>query len=87
MIKHDLKQLDNRLASAMKTGLDHRRMLIDRLAEQLELLSPRAVLARGYALVRDSAGQVIRSPLQLHDRQLIEIELADGNVSASVTLG
>ena len=41
-------------------------------------LSHRSVLARGFALVRDDAGTMVRSAGAIGDGQRLEIELADG---------
>ncbi|MEG6508729.1 exodeoxyribonuclease VII large subunit [Methyloligella sp. 2.7D] len=56
-----------------------------RLEEQAKLLSslgPENVLARGFALVRDEAGTVVRSASRIHSGELLDIQLADGHVGA-----
>jgi exodeoxyribonuclease VII large subunit len=45
-------------------------------------VSYRGVLARGFALVRDLAGQPLRSATALSPGAKIEIEFADGRVRA-----
>ncbi len=50
----------------------------------LGLVSPRAVLARGYAIVRDSAGRILRTPAQVVLGDALEIETAAGRLRAAV---
>jgi len=50
----------------------------------LEALSPQRVLTRGFALVRDSQGRIVRSIQGLRSKQLIRLEFADGTVGAMV---
>lgn len=50
----------------------------------LEALSPLKTLARGYALVEDSSGQVITKVNQLTPQQEIKLMLSDGEATANV---
>lgn len=50
----------------------------------LEALSPQRVLTRGFALVRDSQGRIVRSIQRLRIKQPIRLEFADGTVGATV---
>ena len=59
----------------------HRRHL-DGCGKLLASLSYHGVLQRGYALVRDSDGQALRSVAQIAAGQRLDIELADGRVDA-----
>lgn len=54
-------------------------------AEQLELVSPVAVLGRGYAIVRDARSRVVRDATQLRSGVAIDVLLAAGGLSAQVT--
>jgi exodeoxyribonuclease VII large subunit len=62
----------------------HRRHL-DGCAKLLASLSYHGVLQRGYALVRDGAGRSVRSVGQVAAGGHLDIELADGHVSAQAT--
>ena len=53
-------------------------------AGQLELVSPVAVLGRGYAIVRDTNSRVVRDAAQLREQDDIEVMFARGSVTARV---
>jgi exodeoxyribonuclease VII large subunit len=52
---------------------------------QLQSLSPLAVLQRGYALVMDERGAVVRSVTQLIPDQAVQTRLGDGSFASRVT--
>ena len=54
------------------------------VAAHLESVNPRAVLARGYALVFDAAGHPVSSAKAVDPKGKLRIEFADGAVSARV---
>ena len=45
---------------------------------QLVAVSPQATLARGYAIVRDQHGDVVRSTTQTESGDALEVQVADG---------
>lgn len=56
----------------------------DELGAQLELLAPQRTLERGYAIVRDAQGQVLRDTAQLHPAQALELKLATGSAHIEI---
>lgn len=52
-------------------------------AKLLEVINPRHILSRGYAIVR-SEGAIIRSAKNLKTGKVIDITLADGNLQAKI---
>ena len=54
-------------------------------AAGLELVSPRAVLSRGYAIVRDDDGRIVRAARQAPPGTSLRIELGQGALRARVT--
>jgi exodeoxyribonuclease VII large subunit len=77
------------LTSARQTELIRRqlndeRSNLQRLAGQLNALSPLAVMARGFSLVRDEAQAVIARAAQLKADQAVTIEFADGTAEAII---
>lgn len=77
--------LKNRLTAAQSTVLNHHNQRYLTLAAKLDALSPLKVLTRGYAMVQDTNGEVIRSVEQTTCGNEIEINLKDGTISATVT--
>jgi exodeoxyribonuclease VII large subunit len=58
-------------------------MALDHSAARLHALSPRATLARGYAIVR-SGGVALRDAAATHPGSPLEIELSTGGLTATV---
>ena len=77
--------LKSRLSAAQSTILNRHNQQYLTLTAKLDALSPLKVLTRGYAMVQDANGEVIRSVKQTTAGDTIEITLRDGNVSAAVT--
>ncbi len=77
------------LARQMEIALQHafalRRMRLESLGHRLEALNPLAVLRRGYALVTDAEGRVVRRPVQAPLDAEVRIRLAEGGLRARVT--
>jgi exodeoxyribonuclease VII large subunit len=57
----------------------------ERLRTALESLSPLAILERGYALVFDSSGQLLKDAASVQTGQEISARLARGQIAAKVT--
>jgi len=72
-----------RLRAAPVVLLERRRVALDHAAARLQALSPRATLARGYAVVR-SGGSVLKDAATLAPGNRLEIELATGGLAATV---
>jgi len=77
--------LKNRMTAAQNTVLNLHNQRYLTLAAKLDALSPLKVLTRGYAMVRDTSGEVVRSVKQTAAGDAVEITLRDGIVSATVT--
>jgi exodeoxyribonuclease VII large subunit len=54
------------------------------MAAMLENLSPRRVLERGYAIVFDDSGRIMRTADQAVPGQHVAVQLADGRIDARV---
>ena len=57
---------------------------LDQLSRQMEALSPLAVLNRGYALVFDASGGLLRDASRVSAGDEISARLARGTLSATV---
>lgn len=73
-----------RLEERMQRKLDAARRRLEPMDAQLFQLSPLRVLDRGYAIVQDSAGGVVKSAAQVQPGAEIQVRLADGRVVAEV---
>ena len=71
-----------RMIQAAAGLIERRRARLDRAGDLLGSLGYRAVLARGYVLVRDGAGAALRSGRGLPAGSPLSLEFADGFVSA-----
>ncbi len=57
---------------------------LERLRSQLNAYDPRAVLRRGYSLTKDSNGEIVRSPAEVTEDDIITTDLADGSIESRV---
>lgn len=69
--------------SLLAARLRERRTHLAGLAARLESVSHRAVLARGYALVRGEKGRVLTSAASIGPGRAITLELHDGTIAAT----
>ena len=74
-----------KLAAATHTRLLEGRGALDRQTASLEALSPVAILNRGYALVFDAKGQLVKDAARLEAGDELSARLARGRVRARVT--
>ena len=73
-----------RLAARMVALQQQRRQTLAHLSAQLDLLDPQRTLERGYAIVTDARGAIVRSPQALHVRSVIGVRLADGSAEVGI---
>jgi len=81
------KDLDTRTAaviSATRNLLLERKVRLDRMDTALQALSPLAILERGYALVFDSSGKLLKDAAKVKTGDEISARLAKGTVRATV---
>jgi exodeoxyribonuclease VII large subunit len=75
------------LAGAMRNQLLQNKVRLERMGRALEMLSPLAILERGYALVFDGAGQLVKDAAQVKAGDEIRARLARGEIEATVKAG
>ena len=83
----DLGQTAKRLSAAIRPMLRDAVQRLDTLDKLLHSLSYKGVLARGFALVRDSAGAPVFSAAQAVPGSEVDIEFSDGAVAARLKEG
>ncbi len=81
---NQLKQLQNRLALAIQQQLQTHQQHLLRLKNSVEQLNPNAVLARGYAIVQNRMGELVKNSQQLQINEQVNITLSQGSASASI---
>jgi exodeoxyribonuclease VII large subunit len=84
-IRQQLEALVGNLAAAAHTRFLEARGTLDRHNASLEALSPIAILNRGYALVFDAKGQLVKDAAQFKTGDELSARLARGQVRAHVT--
>jgi exodeoxyribonuclease VII large subunit len=78
-------QLTARLAFAFAHLVHRCAAHVERLQAGLAGLDPTAVLARGYSITRNGAGEVLRDAAQAREGELVSTTLARGRLESQVT--
>jgi exodeoxyribonuclease VII large subunit len=86
-IRQQLQTQTANLAAAVRARLLAGRAAVDRRTASLEALSPLGILNRGYALVFDAKGQLVKDASRLAVGDELKARLARGEVRARVTNG
>ncbi|HTC45849.1 MAG TPA: exodeoxyribonuclease VII large subunit [Candidatus Aquilonibacter sp.] len=72
------------MSAAMRNQLLLKKLRLERMGRALETLSPLAILDRGYALVFNSTGQLVKDAAQVNLGEEISARLARGEIRATV---
>ncbi len=80
-----LKSLSSRFVLGMRHHLQTREKTLDSCGKLLESYSYTRTLERGFSLVKNKAGEVIRRAKDLVRGDLFEVHFADGRVEAQVS--
>ncbi len=81
--KEQLKQLQNRLTYTMQQQLQKHKQQHAQLMASIAQLNPRAVLARGYAIV-SNGNKAVTDSAQLSVEQMLNVELHQGSAQVKV---
>lgn len=73
-----------RLVRALQGGLDRRQQQLTAIRQTLQALNPRRILERGYAIVRNEDGEVVKNALDLSVDEQLSIELGRGSARVKV---
>ena len=82
--RQSVELLKNRLIAAQNQNLSKAKQHYISVISKLDAMSPLKVLTRGYSMVRNDSGEVIRSVEQVTIGEEIRIHLSDGTLSATV---
>ena len=83
-IRRDLASQTGILAAAMRALLVRHKSRLDQFEHQLKALSPVAILERGYALVFDASGKLVKNVAQVEQGDEISARLSQGTLTARV---
>jgi exodeoxyribonuclease VII large subunit len=83
--RHRFQTLQQRLRAARTLPLQQAHTRLNRATSQLEALSPLRVLERGYALIYDTDGKLLRSAADAPTGTTVTAQLAKGRLRAKVT--
>jgi exodeoxyribonuclease VII large subunit len=83
-IRQELEAQVAAMSAATRTLALQRRSRLDHLSGQLEALSPVAILDRGYALIFDASGKLVKDAAQVEPGDEISARLARGQITATV---
>ena len=83
-IRKELEAKTAAVAAAARNLLLQKRARLERLTSQMEALSPVAILERGYALVFDASGRLVKDADRVKAGEEIRARLARGEIAATV---
>ncbi|MGD9773588.1 exodeoxyribonuclease VII large subunit [Diaphorobacter sp.] len=84
-LAHASQALQVLLPQTLQRNLVQRTDRLERAALRLQLLDPRLVLRRGYALLTDAQGQPVTRPAQVRLGDAVHAQLAEGELDLTVS--
>jgi len=84
LVRQRLESLNARLLHTRSTFQLRLRPRLESLEKQLYSLSPLGVLSRGYALVYDNSGALVRDAATVQPKQTLTTRVAKGSIESSV---
>lgn len=82
--QQNLKYLQTQVQNGAKKYLDNHAKELKNWEQTLRLLNPENVLKRGYALLENEQGKIIKSTKQTSVGETVNIKLKDGKVKAKI---
>ena len=83
--RKSVSQLSKRLTRLARQSVIQRQERLEHLAQTLNVVSPLATLGRGYAIVQQENGDIVRQASELAPGDRITARVASGHVEANVT--
>ena len=84
ILSDELRDLRQRSTRSFTASIDAERKELKAITAHLRSLSPQSTLDRGYSVVRNAKGDVIRDPKQVKSGEFLAIKVAKGETSATV---
>ena len=82
--KEELEEIKEELNLSLKDKYQSMLDKVTNLKKQLELLNPKGILERGYSIVSDRNGNIIKSVKEIKLEDNLNITLSDGEVETTV---
>ena len=82
--KEELEEFKEELNLSLKDKYQSMLDKVTNLKKQLELLNPKGILERGYSIVSDKEGNIIKSVKEIKLEDNLNITLSDGEVETTV---
>jgi exodeoxyribonuclease VII large subunit len=82
--RRHLAEQVRRMAACAASTAARRRQALSSIAAQLDLLSPHRTLERGYAIVANERGEIVRDPHQISAGAALDVTLAKGTAHVVV---
>jgi exodeoxyribonuclease VII large subunit len=83
ILSDELRDLRQRSTRSFTATVDGERKELKAITAHLRSLSPQSTLDRGYSVVRNAKGDVIRDPKQVKSGDILAIKVAKGETSAT----
>ena len=80
----ELDMAERALSDALKAVIDRVRMRLGVASAKLDGLSPLSIVSRGYGMIFDGDGKVVKTVDSVGIGDIISVELIDGSVSAEI---
>lgn len=81
-----IRSIQGRMQSRVKDSLARHELTLSRLQSSLAHLNPEGVLARGYSIVQDDQGKIVRDALTLRPADRLHVRFHRGRADAEVRL-
>ena len=73
-----------RMSNQINNNIATQKQSLAALSAQLEMLNPQRTLERGYAMITDDKGKIVRTPKELQARHSVTVRLADGSAQVGI---
>ena len=83
ILSDELRDLRQRSTRSFTATIEGERKELKAITAHLRSLSPQSTLDRGYSVVRNAKGDVIRDPKQVKSGEILAIKVAKGETSAT----
>lgn len=83
--RESLQQQTRRLARAVAAAQERRQLTLQRMVAGFAHLNPEAVLARGFSIVRNQVGDIVRSGTEIAAGETVAMTFSSGSAQARVT--